>query len=87
VLGLDLVRSKLPADWCQRAGRAIPAFSTLHDADGQERYAMSQLNGDKSRFNRERRKKIARRAINRAVRAKWEAKAAATPPPARPSDH
>jgi hypothetical protein len=42
---------------------------------------MSQRNGDRSRFNRERRKQIVRRAKARALRATWEAQAA--PPPAR----
>ena len=46
---------------------------------------MGQISGDKSRFNRERRKKIARRAEMRALRAALTAKTA--PPPPRTSEH
>lgn len=42
---------------------------------------MSKRNGDRSRYNRERRKKIARRARAKVLRATWEAKDA--PPPVR----
>lgn len=44
---------------------------------------MSKLNGDKSRFNRERRKKIAQRAKARALRASWDAQSK-SPAPAQP---
>ncbi len=43
---------------------------------------MSKINGDKSRFNRDRRKKIARRLITRAARAGWDTKGATTAPAA-----
>ena len=46
---------------------------------------MSKLNGDKSRHNRQRRKKIARRATTRALQATWDAKGATPPPPVGPS--
>ena len=42
---------------------------------------MGQIKGDKSRYNRERRKKLARREKMRALRATLGAKAAATPQP------
>ena len=57
----------------------FPGFT----ADAKERYPMSKRNGDKSKFNRERRHKIARRVTSRALRASWAAKAE-TPPPAVP---
>ena len=42
---------------------------------------MGQIKGDKARYNRERRKKLARRQRMRALRATLEGKAAATPQP------
>jgi len=42
---------------------------------------MGRVSGDKSRYNRERRKKLARREEMRALRARLDAKAVATPPP------
>ena len=42
---------------------------------------MGQIKGDKARYNRERRKKLARRERMRALRATVDAKAAATPQP------
>jgi hypothetical protein len=42
---------------------------------------MSKGNGDRSRYNRERRKQIVRRAKARALKATWEVKEA--PAPAR----
>ena len=42
---------------------------------------MGQMKGDKARYNRERRKKIARREQMRALRATLEGKGAATPQP------
>ncbi len=47
---------------------------------------MSLITGNKSRANRERRKKIERRVVIRALRAELAAKAAPTPP-VRPSEH
>lgn len=42
---------------------------------------MGKIKGDKARYNRERRKKIARREKMRALRATLGAKAAVTPQP------
>jgi hypothetical protein len=42
---------------------------------------MGEIKGDKSRYNRERRKKLARRERMRALRATLNDKAAATPQP------
>ena len=42
---------------------------------------MGMVNGDKSRYNRERRKKIARRVEMRALRSTLGAQGAATPKP------
>ena len=42
---------------------------------------MGKVTGDKARYNRERRKKIARRAQMRALRAAAEAKGSATAAP------
>ena len=42
---------------------------------------MGRVSGDKARYNRERRKKLARRVKMRALRAKMDANAAATPLP------
>jgi len=42
---------------------------------------MGQIKGDKARYNRERRKKLARRERMRVLRATLDAKAAATPQP------
>jgi hypothetical protein len=41
---------------------------------------MGMIKGDKSRFNRERRKKLARRVEMRALRATLAAKSVAPPP-------
>jgi len=41
---------------------------------------MGQVSGDKSRYNRQRRKKIARRVEMRALRATLSATGAAAPP-------
>jgi hypothetical protein len=49
--------------------------------DWKERPTMGEIKGDKSRYNRERRKKLARRERMRARRATLDAKAAATPQP------
>lgn len=54
---------------------------TIHKADGKERDAMGKISGDKARYNRERRKKLARRESMRALQAALSAKAAATPQP------
>jgi hypothetical protein len=43
---------------------------------------MGKVSGDKARYNRQRRKKIARREEMRALRATLEAKSAAPPPKA-----
>jgi hypothetical protein len=48
---------------------------------------MSQVNGDKSRWNRERRKKIARREKMRALRSTLQSEGASKPVPSRPADH
>jgi hypothetical protein len=42
---------------------------------------MGKISGDKARYNRQRRKKIARREEMRALRATLDAKATATPQP------
>jgi len=42
---------------------------------------MGQIKGDKARYNRERRKKLARRERMRALRVTADAEAAATPQP------
>jgi hypothetical protein len=42
---------------------------------------MGMIKGDKARYNRERRKKLARRVEMRALRATLAAKSAATPRP------
>lgn len=42
---------------------------------------MGQVKGDKARYNRERRKKIARRVETRALRATLAAEGTAPPPP------
>jgi len=42
---------------------------------------MGQVKGDKARYNRERRKKIARRVEMRALRATLATRAGAAPPP------
>ena len=42
---------------------------------------MGRISGDKARYNRQRRKKLARRERMRALRATLGAKAAATPQP------
>jgi hypothetical protein len=47
---------------------------------------VSQFNGDKSRWNRHRRKKIARREEMRALRKTLATKDASKPAPARASD-
>ena len=40
---------------------------------------MGRVAGDKSRFNKQRRQKIAKRVAMRALRKSWGEKAAATP--------
>jgi hypothetical protein len=42
---------------------------------------MGKISGDKARYNRDRRKKIARRVEMRALRAKLTAAGTAPPPP------
>jgi len=42
---------------------------------------MGKVSGDKARYNRDRRKKIARRVEMRALRAKLAASGATKPPP------
>ena len=54
---------------------------TIHESDRKERHTMGKVSGDKSRYNRLRRKQIARREQMRALRATLGAKAAVTPPP------
>jgi hypothetical protein len=49
--------------------------------DRRERHTRGKISGDKSRYNRERRKKLARREKMRALRATLGAKGAATPQP------
>ena len=49
--------------------------------DKKERHGMGKISGDASRYNRQRRKKIARRAEMRALRATLEAKTAGAPQP------
>jgi len=43
---------------------------------------MGRISGDKSRFNKQRRQKIAKRAVMRALRKSWGEKAAAPAPKA-----
>ena len=45
----------------------------------KERSIMGRVAGDKSRFNKQRRQKIAKRAAMRALRKSWGEKAAAAP--------
>jgi hypothetical protein len=52
---------------------------TIHEGDRKERHTMGKVTGDKSRYNRQRRKKIARREQMRALRATLGAKGVATP--------
>jgi hypothetical protein len=54
---------------------------TIHQGDRKERHTMGKISGDKARYNRQRRKKIARREEMRALRATLDAKGAATPQP------
>jgi hypothetical protein len=60
---------------------ALFLLCTIHEGDGKERHRMGQVKGDKARYNRERRKKIARRAEMRALRATLGAAGTATPQP------
>ena len=57
------------------------AVGTIHDGDWKERHTMGMVKGDKARYNRERRKKLARREKMRALRATLGAKGAASPQP------
>lgn len=52
---------------------------TIHDGDQKERHTMGKVSGDKSRYNRNRRKQIARREQMRALRATLGAKGVAAP--------
>jgi hypothetical protein len=52
---------------------------TIYEGNQKERHTMGKVSGDKSRYNRERRKKIARREDMRVLRATLGAKGAATP--------
>ena len=54
---------------------------TIYQGDWKERHTMGQVSGDKAKYNRERRKKIARRAEMRALRARLSATGTATPKP------
>ena len=54
---------------------------TIHERDRKERHRMGKVSGDKSRYNRQRRKKIARRVEMRALRATLSATGATPPPP------
>jgi len=58
-------------------------FLRMRDSRGdrKERHTMGKISGDKARYNRQRRKKLARRERMRALRATLDAKAAATPQP------
>lgn len=69
--------------WCNPPRRARLGLTFHNPPYGKARHGMSKSNGDRSRFNRERRKQIVRRAKARALKASWDAKAAAPQPPAR----
>jgi hypothetical protein len=58
-------------------------FLRMRDSRGdrKERHTMGKISGDKARYNRQRRKKLARRERMRALRATLDARAAATPQP------
>jgi hypothetical protein len=55
----------------------------MHDSRGdrKEKHRMGKVSGDKARYNRDRRKKIARRAKMRALRATLDATGATKPQP------
>ncbi len=55
-------------------------FLRMRDSRGdrKERHTMGKIKGDKARYNRQRRKKIARREKMRALRATLGAKGVAT---------
>jgi hypothetical protein len=66
--------------WCNRSSRAIPPqtrFTRRPEREAQ----MGQTKGDKARYKRQRRKKLARREKMRALRATLGAEAAAAPQP------
>src|SRR5512140_2129390 len=52
---------------------------TIHESDWKERHTMGKVSGDKAKYNRERRKRIARREEMRALRAMLAAKGVAAP--------
>ena len=54
---------------------------TIRESDRKERNTMGRVSGDKARYNRERRKKLARRVEMRALRATPRATGTATPDP------
>ena len=58
-------------------------FLRVRDARGDRkaRHTMGKISGDKARYNRQRRKQIARREKMRALRATLGAKGVAMPPP------
>ena len=70
------------------AGAAAPSMKHPPDrapgrGDTRKDQTMGRITGDKSRFNKQRRQKIAKREEMRALRASWGTKAAA---PAKKSD-
>ena len=58
-----------------------PSADTIHESNRKERHGMGKISGDKARYNRDRRKKIARRVEMRALLATLSATGAAPPQP------
>jgi hypothetical protein len=54
---------------------------TIHQGNRKERHRMGKVSGDKARYNRDRRRKIAKRVEMRALRATLTATGATKPPP------
>jgi len=56
--------------------------SLIHFKIARQEFMMSSINGDKSRFNRERKQKISRRKRNRELFDSAKTKSASPKPPA-----